>query len=40
MLSDFQTNASNARSICMNAGGRLAEISNRETQWDIIQYAV
>ena len=39
LLSDNQTNANDAQSICEESGGTLAEIQDCATQSDFIEYA-
>ena len=40
ILSDNQTNANNAQTICMNAGGRLADVRDGTIQEDFMEYAI
>ena len=40
ILSDNQTSANNAQSICISSNGTLAEIRNNDIQRDFIGYAV
>ena len=40
VLSDDQTNATNAWSVCRNSGGILAEIDDITIQSDFIRYSV
>ena len=39
LLSNFQTNANNAQSVCARSGGTLAEVSNNATKTEFIQFA-